>query len=136
MIAAGRGVIMSTTPPIVLLIDDDADTREMYAVMLANAGFEVLQAEDGVEALAVAAERRPTIAVTDLRMPGAITAVELCRQLRDLNVPVIALTGLAPGAEHEAMRKAGCSVVLMKPLVPDRLVTEIAGVLSTGKSPK
>jgi DNA-binding response OmpR family regulator len=67
-------------------------------------------------------------------MPGTITAVELCRQLRELNVPVIALTGLDPGDEHEAMRKAGCAVVLMKPLVPDQLVTEIGGVLSTGNS--
>ena len=125
---------MSTTPSLVLLIDDDADTREMYAVMLANSGFEVLQAEDGVEALALAAERRPTVAVTDLRMPGPITAVDLCRQLRELNVPVIALTGLDPGAEHDAMRKAGCAVVLMKPLIPDQLVAEIRGVLASDAS--
>jgi CheY-like chemotaxis protein len=127
---------MTTNPPrLVLLIDDNADNREMYALMLADSGFEVLQAQDGVEALALAAVHLPAVAVTDLRMPGDISAADLCRQFRDLGVPVIALTGVGPGKEHDDMRRAGCAAVLMKPLAPEMLVTEIIGVLTPRASP-
>jgi CheY-like chemotaxis protein len=125
---------MTTPAPVVLVIDDDTDNREMYALMLTDCGFEVLQAGDGVEALALAAVRLPAVAVTDLRMPGAISAVDVCRQFRSLNVPVIALTGLGPGEEHDAMRRAGCATVLMKPLSPDQLVAEITRVLTPRSS--
>lgn len=126
---------MTTNPaPVVLVIEDDTDTREMYSMMLTSCGFEVLPAEDGVEALALAAGRLPAVAVTDLRMPGAISAVDVCRQFHDLNVPVIALTGLGPGEEHDAVRRAGCTTVLMKPLSPDQLVLEIRRLLTPGGS--
>jgi CheY-like chemotaxis protein len=126
---------MTTTPaPVVLVIDDDTDNREMYALTLADNGFEVLQAADGVEALAITAERLPAVAVTDLRMPGAISAADVCRQFRSLDVPVIALTGLGPGEEHEAVRRAGCAAVLMKPLSPDQLIAEITRVLAPRSS--
>jgi two-component system, chemotaxis family, chemotaxis protein CheY len=120
--------------PVVLLIDDNADSRGMYALMLADSGFEVLQAEDGVEALALAAVRLPAVAVTDLRMPGTVSAVDLCRQFRDLAVPVIALTGVGPGDEHDAMRHAGCAEILMKPLSPDELIAAITRVLAPDRS--
>jgi two-component system, chemotaxis family, chemotaxis protein CheY len=124
----------SSAPPVALLIDDNADSRGMYALILADSGFEVLQAEDGVQALALAAERLPTVAVTDLRMPGTVSAVDLCRQFRELDVPVIALTGVGPGDEHDAMRHAGCAEVLMKPLSPDALVAAITRVLAPHRS--
>ncbi len=120
----------SNPAPLILLIDDNADNREMYGTMLAGSGFDVLQAEDAVEALALAAVRLPAVAVTDLRMPGGVTAAELCRQFRDVSVPVIALTGVGPGEEHDAMRRAGCAAILMKPLLPDKLVVEITRLLT------
>ena len=116
--------------PLVLLIDDNADNREMYALKLTHSGFEVLQAEDGVEALALAAALLPSVAVTDLRMPGDVSAAEVCRHLRERDVPVIALTGVPPGDEHEDMWRAGCAVVLMKPLSPEMLITQIRDVLT------
>lgn len=119
--------------PLVLLIDDNADNRDMYGTMLAVSGFEVLQAENVVGALALVAGRLPAVAVTDLRMPGDVTAAELCRQFRELGVPVIALTGVAPGEEHEAMRRAGCARILMKPLSPDHLITEITRLLNLAR---
>src|SRR5688500_17255434 len=123
----------SNPAPLVLLIDDNADNREMYETLLASSGFEVLQAEDAVEALALATVRLPAVVVTDLRMPGHVSAAELCRQFRARGVPVIALTGVGPGEEHDAMRLAGCAAILMKPLLPDQLVPEIARLLTPAR---
>lgn len=127
---------MTATPaPVVLLIDDDADSREMYAQMLTISGFEVLQAEDGAEAVASATLRLPAVAITDLRMPGAISATELCRRFRELGVPVIAVTAVGPGHEHDDIRRAGCASVLMKPLAPDLLITEITRLVAPPAAP-
>ena len=123
----------SNPAPLVLLIDDNADNREMYETMLASSGFEVLQAENAVEALALAAVRLPALVVTDLRMPGDVSAAELCRQFRALGVPVIALTGVGPGEEHDAMRSAGCAAILMKPLLPDQLIMEITRLFTPAR---
>jgi two-component system, cell cycle response regulator DivK len=123
---------MATQPrPLVLVIDDNEDNRELHALLLANYGFDVVQAGDGVAALALTADRLPAVAVTDLRMPGDVSAADLCRHFNELNVPVIALTGVGPGDEHEAMRRAGCAAVMMKPLAPDRLLSEINRVLTS-----
>jgi two-component system, cell cycle response regulator DivK len=118
-------------PPLVLVIDDNEDNRELHALLLANYGFDVVQAGDGVAALALTADRLPSVAVTDLRMPGDVSAADLCRHFNELNVPVSALTGVGPGDEHEAMRRAGCAAVMMKPLAPDRLLSEINRVLTS-----
>jgi CheY-like chemotaxis protein len=114
--------------PLVLLVDDHTDGREMFAEMLLRSGFIVVEAENGDQALARLKEQCPSIVVTDLRMPG-LPAVELCRQLHKHGIPVIALTALYPGPEHEAARAAGCAAVLMKPVLPDVLVTEIRRIL-------
>lgn len=114
---------------LVLLVEDHADTREMYAAVLADAGFEVVHAANGAEALAVTASALPAVVVTDLWMGGAVSAEDVCRRLHALGVPVLAVTVVAPGEEHEAMRGAGRSAVLLKPLAPDRLVIEVLRLL-------
>ena len=115
-------------PPLVLLVDDHTDSREMFVEMLRRSAFIVVEAEHGDQALARLNEQRPSIVITDLRMPG-LPAVELCRQLQKQGIPVIALTALHPGPEHEAARAAGCAAVLLKPVLPDVLVTETRRIL-------
>ena len=111
-------------PPVVLLVEDHADTQELYAEVLVAAGFDVIQAADAAEALSLTQSVLPAVVVTDLWMPGPVSAEEVCRRFHRLGIPVLAVTGVAPGREHEAMRRAGCSSVLMKPIAPDCLVVE------------
>ncbi len=118
--------------PVVLLVDDHADTLTMYAEMLRFSGFDVLQAADGAEALALGADTRPSIVVTDLRMPGRVSAEEICRHFAATGIPVIAVTASVKTREHDAIRAAGCGVVLLKPLTPDRLISEIRRALPHG----
>src|SRR5438046_1508193 len=66
---------------LALLVDRDADTRQMYAEFLRQSAFEIEEATDGREALAKAISYRPAVVVTETRLPG-MSGLELCRVLR------------------------------------------------------
>jgi two-component system response regulator PrrA len=125
---------MASSPPIVLVIDDHADTRDLYSQILSLSGFRVWVAKDGATALAkAAAGHLPSVVVTDLRMPG-VSASYLCRRFTERGVPVVALTGIGPGHEHDEMRGAGCAAILVKPLRLDSLVAEVKRVLGRAEA--
>lgn len=120
--------VPKTSPLAVLLVEDHADSRQMYAEFL-RMQFTVVEAGDGINALEVMAETRPDVVVTDLALPR-MDGFELVRRMkadeRLRDVPVIALSGFS-GADHEERaREAGSSVVLQKPCLPDDLARAIA----------
>src|SRR5262245_19194063 len=100
-----------TVSPLVLLVDDYADAREMYGYYLARQGYRVEEAADGHEALAKALELLPDIILMDLSLPG-IDGWELARILkqdeRTTMIPIIALTAHALNGEEQRARGAGC----------------------------
>jgi two-component system chemotaxis response regulator CheY len=112
----------------VLLVEDDADAREMLAIVLSDAGCEVRTASDGKAALDVAMAHRLDLIVTDVAMPrmDGIQMVHLLRQLpATRNIPVIVLTGQAVADVPARAQAAGCTIVLSKPCPPDYLVSVI-----------
>jgi CheY-like chemotaxis protein len=115
--------------PLVLLVEDDRDTREMYSEYLTHSGLRVDAASSGRRALERAHEHRPNVVVTDIAMPE-MDGAELSRRLRadppTRDIPIIAVTGNAVARAREA----GCDVVLEKPCDPDYLLGVIEGVLS------
>jgi CheY-like chemotaxis protein len=119
--------------PLVLLVDDDRECREMYARFLREVGFEVAEAHNGNQALSKAMEQAPAIIVTDLALPG-LDGYELTRKVRQAGpigqVPIIAITGYG-GFMDDTSRAmdAGCNAVLTKPCLPDRLLEEIERLL-------
>lgn len=124
-----------TSPPTVLLVEDHTDSRQMYAEFL-RMQFIVVEAADGVNALEVMAETRPDVVVTDLTLPR-MDGFELLKRMkadaRLKDVPVIALSGFS-GADHEdRARKAGSSLVLQKPCLPDDLARAIADAARSRK---
>lgn len=123
---------------LVLVVDDFADNREMYARYLEFSGFRVLQAANGQEALDRAFEARPDLIVMDLSLPG-VDGWEATRRLkqdaRTKDVPVVAVTGHAFAGSSESAQQAGCDGYIMKPCLPTDLVAEIRRVLS-GRSTK
>ena len=116
--------------PVVLLIEDHADSRELYVQMFHAYGFAVIEAADGAHALADASACAPSIVVTDMRMPGSVSAAEVCRHFAAVKVPVVVITGVRPGPEQDAVRDAGCALLMMKPLSPDALLTEVRRILA------
>jgi CheY-like chemotaxis protein len=115
---------MQTNSPLVLVVDDAADSRELYAEMLRKAGYRVLQAADGVDGLAMAFAEMPSLVVMDLWMPD-LDGWEATRRLkadaRTRDIPVVVLTGAGLGAQTSAA-EAGCDLFLVKPCFADDLV--------------
>jgi CheY-like chemotaxis protein len=125
--------VPQTPSPLVLLVEDDRDSREMYALALAMAGFETAEASTVVEARAAAVELRPDVLVTDLTLPdgdGRQLCSELLADERTRSTIVIALTGHSGHDEMAAATAAGCTKVLVKPCPPDTLASEIASAIA------
>jgi two-component system, cell cycle response regulator DivK len=123
--------------PRVLLVDDYPDAREMYSEYLQFSGFDVVEAANGVEALARAVEDAPDIILMDLSLP-VMDGWEATRRLksdgRTAGIPVVALTGHALAGISEGARKAGCDAFVTKPGLPEDLVKEIRKTLDRSSS--
>jgi CheY-like chemotaxis protein len=123
-----------TEQPLVLVIEDDLAARKLYAEMLAQAGFGVAEAHNGLQAVEKASDLQPDVIVTDLGLPG-IDGYELCRRLKrnDLTsrTPIVAITGRFLTASDVARaRREGCHTVLIKPFVAEDLVAEVRRALN------
>jgi two-component system cell cycle response regulator DivK len=120
--------------PLVLVVDDFQDNREMYAEYLAFSGFRVIQAANGQEALDQAFANQPDIIIMDLSLP-VMDGWEATRRLkadgRTHTIPVVALTGHAMQGHSKGAIEAGCDSFVAKPCLPDQLVAEIRKMLST-----
>jgi two-component system cell cycle response regulator DivK len=119
----------------VLLVDDYADSREMYAAAFKTSRFEVIQAANGLEAIQRALESAPDIILMDLSLPvmdGWETTARLKADARTAAIPVVALSGHAVAQWSERARQAGFASFLTKPCLPDTLEAEILRVLNAG----
>jgi CheY-like chemotaxis protein len=133
----GRLLFRMSSPtdvrPLVLLVEDDRDTREMYAVALDLSGFRISEAGTAAQARAAAHTSRPDVVVSDLTLPDA-DGCELCAEFSEnpetRHVPTIALTGRSSDEDLERCTAAGCVRVLVKPCTPDTLAAVIGEVLS------
>ena len=118
--------------PLVLLVDDYPDAREMYSEYLKFSGFQVLEAGNGKEALQRAVHDKPDIILKDLSLP-VMDGWEATRRLkadhRTAGIPVVALTGHALAGISDGAREAGCDAFVTKPCLPEDLVKEIRRVL-------
>jgi len=123
---------MAGSTPLILIVDDMPDIREMYAEYLASQGFRPEQAIDGFEALSKATVMGPDVIVMDLNLPE-LDGWEATRRLKanglTCSIPVIALTGLSVHHSKAAALEAGCDGFLTKPCYPDALADEIRRVL-------
>ncbi len=123
--------------PLVLLVDDDPDTREMYSVFLKGAGFAVAEAGDAGEALRKAASLLPDVVVTDVGLPG-MDGFDLCRRLkggdRSPSTPVIALTGYSLASAGERAQEASFDAFLLKPCALDDLLAQIRKTIGETRS--
>ena len=120
-----------TTKTRVLVVDDEADAREMLSAIQSQAGFEVDDAADGFAALSKVSRYRPDVVVTDLRMPG-MTGVDLLQRIRRIHgdVPVILATGLETWDLCTAAEAYGAVTCLVKPIELDELVWTIEMALA------
>ena len=118
--------------PVVLAADDDEDILELVAFRLERSGYTVLKARDGEEALQVARERLPDLAVLDVMMPK-LDGFEVTRRIRSdgttKGMPVILLTARAQDADVQAGFDAGADDYLRKPFSPQELRARVQAIL-------
>jgi len=112
----------------ILVVDDNADARDMLQIVLQDAGHSVAIAADGPAAIATAAEFRPAVGVLDIGLPG-MDGYELARQLRMSypDIRLIALTGYSQAWDRKAASAAGFDAHCAKPVVTDVLLDQIEG---------
>jgi CheY-like chemotaxis protein len=122
--------------PLILVVDDYQDAREMYAEYLQYSGFRVAEARNGNEAVAQARSLKPDLILMDLSLPG-MDGWEATRVLKadeaTKKIPIVALTGHALAGASEGARKAGCDSFVTKPCLPDDLVVEVKRMLDAIK---
>jgi two-component system, cell cycle response regulator DivK len=120
-------------PPLVLVVEDYQDAREMYAAYLQFSGYRVAEATNGEEALEQAHALLPDIILMDLALPkmdGWEATRRLKADARTRHIPVVALTGHALAGHADGAREAGCDAFVTKPCLPDELVAEIKRMLN------
>jgi two-component system, cell cycle response regulator DivK len=121
------------TAPLILVVDDVGDNREMYAEFLEYEGYQVAQARTGVEALALAQTVAPALIVMDLSMPG-MDGWEATRRLkadaRMKSIPVLVVSAHALRGTEDRAREAGADGFLTKPCLPEDLSAKVAAMLA------
>jgi CheY-like chemotaxis protein len=122
--------------PLVLVVEDYQDAREMYAAYLQFSGYRVAEATNGFEAIEKTLELMPDIILMDLALPK-MDGWEATRRLkmddRTRHIPIVALTGHALAGHAEGARQAGCDAFVTKPCLPDALVAEIERMLTAAE---
>jgi DNA-binding response OmpR family regulator len=128
---------VSATPepnatPLVLVADDDPDILTLVGFRLERAGYEVLPARDGEEALALALERQPDLAILDVMMPK-LDGYEVTQRLRSnqatSGMPVILLTARVQEADITRGFEAGADDYIKKPFSPQELRARVQAIL-------
>jgi two-component system, cell cycle response regulator DivK len=128
---------MATAPspgrPLVLIVDDVQDAREIYAAYLEHRGFEVAVAAEAKTAWTIALERRPGVIVMDYSLPlvDGLTTTRLLREdPRTWDIPILVLTGHSTIVTPTGAQAAGASSLVSKPCLPEVLEAEIMRLLA------
>lgn len=122
--------------PGILVVDDEADTFEVLAFKLREAGFEPFAAADGRAALLLARTRKPALIVLDLMLPE-VDGLDVCRLLRrdpaTASIPVIMLTAKAAETDRIVGLEIGADDYVTKPFSPRELVLRIRKLLARAR---
>jgi two-component system, cell cycle response regulator DivK len=121
--------------PLVLIVEDQTDLRQLYAQELTMSGFDVIEAANGADAISHTADRTPDVVLMDLSLP-VVDGWEATRRLkadaRTAHIPVVALTAHDGSGELQRATRAGCDWFVPKPCLPHDLIEEVRRVLGGG----
>jgi two-component system cell cycle response regulator DivK len=112
----------------ILVVEDQADNRRIVRDLLGNAGYEVVEAESGEEALTAVEAQRPDLILMDIQLP-VMDGYEATRRIRSnpelKSVPIIAVTSYALAGDEAKALAAGCSAYVTKPFSPRALLAKV-----------
>ena len=116
----------------ILVVEDQPDNRQIIRDMLAGTDYEIIEAEDGEQALEAIAKQRPDLILMDIQLPimDGYTATRKIKADPTLrSIPVIAVTSYALSGEEKKAREAGCDDYVPKPFSPRQLLAKIRNYL-------
>ncbi|HTH00690.1 MAG TPA: response regulator [Vicinamibacterales bacterium] len=116
----------------VLIVEDDPDVRRLYRAALSLAGFEIIEAQDGLSALHILDQRRADIVILDLMLPtvdGLTVQQEIAAHAGTRDIPILIVTGSTLPLDDV---KVPC--ILRKPVSPDQLIGAVRRCLASGAS--
>jgi two-component system cell cycle response regulator DivK len=112
----------------ILVVEDQEDNRQILRDLLSSAGYEMSEAENGVEALAAVAKARPDLILMDIQLP-IMDGYEATRRIKSdpktKTIPVIVVTSYALSGDEAKAREAGCDAYVTKPYSPRALLAKI-----------
>ncbi|MEK8130647.1 response regulator transcription factor [Paenibacillus filicis] len=113
----------------VLVVDDDANIRELVSFFMREEGYEVWEAQDGIEALSVMGKVRADLVILDIMMPN-MDGWQLCRELREYeDLPILMLTAKGETSQKVKGFELGTDDYLVKPFEPVELVARVKALL-------
>ena len=125
--------ITATAAPTILVIEDYSDTRELLSVLLHRRGYNVIEAEDGVEGLLKAGGSYPDLILLDLSLPE-MDGVEVARHIRAQpklsRIPIFVVSAYVTEDIRQEVLAAGCTEVFAKPIDREALLKRISDALS------
>ena len=116
----------------ILVVEDQEDNRQILRDLLGNAGYELTEAENGEEAIAAVAKRRPDLILMDIQLP-VMDGYEATRRIRTnpdpKSLPIIAVTSYALAGDESKALAAGCDGYVSKPYSPRELLAKVRAYL-------
>jgi DNA-binding response OmpR family regulator len=118
----------------ILIAEDEKDIRELIVFSLTFAGFDVVPAVDGQDAVEKALEAKPDLIMMDVRMPR-MTGYEACAKMKTMDeikdIPVVILSAKGQESEIQTGLNAGAYEYILKPFAPDELIQRVKDIISS-----
>jgi two-component system cell cycle response regulator DivK len=112
----------------ILVVEDTEDNRQIIRDLLTSAGYEMIEAVNGEEGVAMAAQHRPDLILMDIQLP-VLDGYEATRRIKAQpelkHIPVIAVTSYALSGDEAKTREAGCDGYVAKPFSPRQLLAKV-----------
>jgi two-component system cell cycle response regulator DivK len=118
----------------ILVVEDTEDNRQILRDLLGMAGYDMVEAHDGAEGVAKAAEHKPDLILMDIQMP-VMDGYEATRRIKanpDLKtIPIVAVTSYALSGDEQKTRDAGCDAYIAKPYSPRQMLAKVREILGS-----
>ena len=116
----------------ILIVEDTEDNRQILRDLLTAAGYDLLEAVDGEQGVAMARAEKPDLILMDIQLPQ-IDGYEATRRIKAdpalRHIPIIAVTSYALSGDEEKTRAAGCDAYIAKPFSPRQLLAKVRELL-------
>jgi two-component system cell cycle response regulator DivK len=116
----------------ILIVEDTEDNRQIVRDLLESAGYELIEALDGLDGVAAAEREQPDLILMDIQLPE-VSGLEVTKWLKDdpdlKAIPVVAVTAFAMKGDEERIREGGCEAYLSKPISVGKFIETIRSFL-------